>query len=51
MGYKVVCARWVPYQLKTNMNIARLEVCEQLFTSYQSDGNNFLHSTVSGDET
>jgi len=51
MGYKVVCVRWVPHQLMPDMKTARLEVCQQLFASYQSEGNDFLNSTVSGDET
>jgi len=36
MGYKVVCAQWVPHQLMPNMKTARLEVCQQFFASYQS---------------
>jgi hypothetical protein len=51
MAYKVECAWWVPHQLMPNMKTARLEVSQQLFASYQSEGNNVLHSTVSGDET
>ena len=48
---KKLCARWVPYQLMPEMKTARLEPYQQLHSRYKSEGNDFLYSNVTKDES
>jgi hypothetical protein len=51
LAYKKVCARWVPRQLMSEINRARLEACQQLLSHYKSEGNDFVYSIVTGDKS
>lgn len=51
LGYRKVCARWVPRQLTDELKQTRLDVCTQLLQRYQSEGNAFMESIITGDES
>jgi histone-lysine N-methyltransferase SETMAR len=51
LEYTKVCARWVPRQLTPEMKTVRLQTCQMLLTRYEREGDNFLHSIVTGDES
>ena len=51
LGYRKVCARWVPRQLTDPMKQRRAEVCRALSSQYERDRDKFLASIVTGDET
>jgi histone-lysine N-methyltransferase SETMAR len=51
LGYRKVCARWVPRQLTDELKRRRLDICKELLVRYQSEGDTFMTSIVTGDET
>jgi hypothetical protein len=51
LKYNKVCAHWVPHQLASNHMEARLDICQDLFEQYESEGEGFLHHIVTCDET
>ena len=51
LGFRKVCARWVPHSLTADNKETRLSVCGDLFECYDTKGNDFLHCIVTGDET
>lgn len=51
LGYRKVCARWVPRSLTTEMKASRLEICQRLLLQYENEGEEFLYSIVTADET
>ncbi|KAK4884069.1 hypothetical protein RN001_000340 [Aquatica leii] len=51
LKYRRVCARWVPRMLTDEMKANRKQICEQLLTRYEAEGDAFLHSIVTGDES
>jgi transposase len=51
LAYRKVCARWVPRQLTTELKQSRLDVCTQMLQRYESDGEQFLNSIITGDES
>ena len=51
LGYRKVCARWVPRQLTDPMKQRRADVCRFLNKRYRREKDNFLASIVTGDET
>jgi hypothetical protein len=46
VGFYKLCDVWVPHQLTSEMENARLEACQWLLACYRSKGNDFLYSTV-----
>jgi [histone H3]-lysine36 N-dimethyltransferase SETMAR len=51
LEYSKVCARWVPRQLTDELKLKRLNVCTDLLQRYASEGNAFMDSIVTGDES
>ena len=51
LGYSKVCARWVPRMLTDELRQSRREVCTQMLQRYRVDGENFMRSIVTGDES
>ena len=51
LGFRKVCARWVPRLLTADQKLRRLEVCQRLFARFEEEGEAFLASIVTCDET
>ncbi|GFN88094.1 transposase [Plakobranchus ocellatus] len=51
LGYRKVSARWVPRQLTVEMKAQRKDMCTQLLESYNAEGEAFLQSILTGDES
>ena len=50
LGYRKVCARWVPWMLTQDQKNYRMKICRDLLDQYEAEGDNFLDSIVTGDE-
>jgi hypothetical protein len=48
-AYQKLCAHRVTCQLLPEMMTARMEACQRLLSRYESEGNDFLYSIVTGD--
>ena len=51
LGYSKVCARWVPRQLTDELKHSRFDVCGQMLQRYRIEGEQFMNSIVTGDES
>lgn len=51
LGFRKVCARWVPRLLTENQKRNRMEVCQRHLNRYEAEGEGFLHRIVTCDET
>ena len=51
LGYRKVSARWVPRQLTVEMKAQRKTICTQLLERFTHDGERFLRSIITGDES
>jgi histone-lysine N-methyltransferase SETMAR len=51
LGYRKVCARWVPRMLTIKMKAERLRICQQVLLRYETEGDTFLNNIVTGDES
>jgi histone-lysine N-methyltransferase SETMAR len=51
LGYAKVCARWVPQSLTDDHKTVWKEVCSDLLSCYEADGESFLLRIITGDET
>lgn len=51
LGYSKICARWVPRQLTDELKHSRLDVCGQMLQRYRNEGEQFMNSIVTGDES
>jgi len=51
LGYSKVCARWVPRMLTDELRQSRREVCTQMLQRYRVEGEEFMNSIVTGDES
>lgn len=51
MGYRKVCAKWVPKQLTPDLKNRRVEVCTELLEAYDTEGDGLFTNLVTGDET
>lgn len=51
LGYRKVCAKWVPKQLTQDLKERRMEVCAELLEMYEAQGEEFFKNVVTGDET
>jgi hypothetical protein len=49
--YWNVCAKWILHMLTAEMKTSSIEVCQQLLSCYEKEGEEFLHSIVTADET
>jgi hypothetical protein len=49
LGYKNMCTWWVLYNIMPKKQRVTLEACQQFLNSYESEGNDFLYSIVTGD--
>lgn len=51
LGFRKVCARWVPKQLTQLHKQTRLDICKKHLDRYGNEGDNFLDRIITGDET
>lgn len=51
LGYKKMCARWVPKNLTDVHKTKRMGAALEFLTQYHNDGDEFLDRIVTGDET
>ena len=51
LGFRKVCARWVPRELTEEHKRNRVEICQSLLNRYSDQGEAFLERIVTGDET
>ncbi|KAL4084383.1 hypothetical protein QTP88_028206 [Uroleucon formosanum] len=51
LGFHNLCARWVPKQLTEQHMLNRVQASREFLERYELDGDNFLKSIVTGDET
>lgn len=51
LGYRKVCARWVPRMLTPDMKQNRKQISQELLTRYAQEGDAFLNRIVTGDES
>jgi histone-lysine N-methyltransferase SETMAR len=51
LGYSKVCARWVPRSLTEEHKQQRKAICSELLARYEVEGDDFLSTIVTGDET
>lgn len=51
LGYRKVCARWVPKQLTESHKETRMVLCLNHLERYHREGEEFLQGIVTGDET
>jgi len=50
LGFRKVCARWVPKQLTEEQKNNRVAICQRLLDCYANEGGAFLTQIVTGDE-
>ena len=51
LEYRKVCARWVPRMFTREHKEQRMQVCQELLNQYEAEGDSFLDSIITGDET
>ena len=51
LGFRKVCARWVPKELTEEQKNNRVAICQRLLDRYANEGEAFLTRIVTGDET
>nr|XP_015907995.1 histone-lysine N-methyltransferase SETMAR-like [Parasteatoda tepidariorum] len=51
LGYAKVCTWWVPIMLTDDNKWQRVEAVREFLHAYETDGDEFLDSVVTGDET
>ncbi|GFR91501.1 histone-lysine n-methyltransferase setmar-like protein [Elysia marginata] len=51
LGYRKVCAHWVPRQHTVEMKAQRKNVCTQYLKRYNTEGEAFLQRILTGDES
>ncbi|GFR59349.1 histone-lysine n-methyltransferase setmar-like protein [Elysia marginata] len=51
LGYRKVSPRWVPIQLTEKMKAQRKTICTKLLERFTHDGERFLRSIITGDES
>jgi len=51
LQFHKVSARWVPSQLIAELKEQCVDVCQELFTCFEAEGDGFLGRNVTGDET
>ena len=51
LGFRKVCAGWVPKELTEEHRNNRVAICERLLDRYANEGEAFLTQIVTGDET
>jgi len=51
LGFRKVCARWVPKEFTEEQKNNRVAICQRLLDRYANKGEAFLTRIVTGDET
>jgi hypothetical protein len=51
LGYRKLCAHWGPKMLMDNHKTKRMYLALKFLTRYAQEGDEFLDSIVTGDET
>jgi len=51
LGYRKICARWVPHLLTEDHKVQRKAITSEMLQRYRDDGDDFLLSIVTGDES
>ncbi|CAK9818248.1 Protein GVQW3 [Anthophora plagiata] len=50
LGFRKVCARWVPRLLTAEQKLRRFQVCQELSARFSEEGDTFLNRIVTCDE-
>jgi len=51
LGYRKICARWVQYFLTEDREFQRQAITSEMLRRYRDEGDNFLFSIVTGEES
>jgi len=51
LGFRKVCARWVPRMLSDEMKAERVCISWELLEHFEKEGEDFLKKIITGDET
>ena len=51
LGFRKVCAKWVPRMLSDEMKAERVRISRELLERFEKEGENFLKKIITGDET
>ena len=51
LGFRKVCARWVPRMLSDEMKAERFCISRELLERFENEGEDFLKKIITGDET
>ena len=51
LGFRKVCARWVPRMLSDEMKAERVRISRELLEGFENEGEDFLKKIITGDET
>lgn len=51
LGYRKVCATWIPHHLTAALREKRLDVCSELLAAFPAHEDTFFGSICTGDET
>jgi len=51
LGFRKVCARWVPRMLSDEMKAERVRISRELLERFEKVGEDVLKKTITGDET
>ena len=51
LGFRKVCARWVPRMLCDEMKAERVHISRELLERFEKEGEDFLKQIITGDET
>jgi len=51
LGFRKVCARWVPRMLSDEMKAERVRISRELLERFEKESEDFLKKTITGDET
>ena len=51
LGFRKVCARWVPRMLSDEMKAERVRISRELLERFEKEGEDFVKKIITGDET
>ena len=51
LGFRKVCARWVPRMLSEEIKAERFHISRELLERFEKEGEDFSKKIITGDET
>jgi len=51
LGFRKVCARWVPCTLSDETKAERVPFSREILVRFEKEGEDFLQKIITGDET